>query len=591
MILKAETRKTATVDMSRDLSLIISEFSSTIAKYECEAVIPISMWVEIESGKNELIRVINIINDEGVDLAMYDKNNDIHTSIAINNDSSPYNTTTADSSYSPSSQSKRSGNCNICNPIKINFSSKISKPEIKANLSMAIDMGNMMFSSSAPLVCSTSIVLSQGCIPDLVKILGTFLMALNTIISSVNLESLSLNSFISGTIGAVLDISIKKAMIVLNISVTKSDCLSKMIKEIMSYLPTSQSINNRLDPELLKKFNLYNKNPTDLNALYDSIDRTLTNKGKAGVDNIFNSMNMMSGVVDNAIQRVNGWLDGLFNLSNYLPCEKERSSVKPSELIEEISNILTIINTIRALIDKKYKKKACGETDPNKDTSIDTPLTPDEIAEVINNIINIDAIVTNNDGNTIGIILPSVELKTIYLDTFGCNLPTFMDFLNNQNSDGTISTLTNPIQNSNTTAGENEINENSLSDSIFSTTKPLGINASSSFGYGALKPVAINISSIPDEAVLSGDFVNISDSLKIVSTLMTGIIDAQKESQNLIREDIQTLSNSQQSIYSNEIVSPDNINSNDTNDIAGIIKDLEQMSLSIVAPVKREGCE
>lgn len=591
MILKAETKKTGTADMSRDLSLIVSEFSSTIAKYECEATIPISMWVEIEDSKNELLRIINIINDEGLDLKTYDPNNDIQSIIAINNDSQPYTTSTADSSYYSGSASKKNGNCNVCNPIKISFTGKLSKPEIKANLSMSIDMGNMMFGSSAPLVCSTAIVLSQGCIPDLVKILGMFLMALNTIISSVNLESLSLNSFISGTIGAVLDISIKKAMVVANVSVTKSDCLSKMIKEIMTYLPTSQSINNRLDPELLKKFNLYNKNPTDLNALYDSIDRTLTNKGKAGVDNIFNSMNRMSSVIDNSIQRVNGWLDGLFNLSNYLPCEKDRSSVKPSALIEEITNILTIINTIRALIDKKYQKKMCGETDPTEDPTTQNVLTPDEIAEVIHNIISIDSIVSDNDGNTIGIILPSVELKTIYLDTFGCNLPTFMDFLNDQTSDGTSSVVSNPISNTNTTAGSNEISENLVSDTVFHTTKPLGNNASSSFGYGALKPLAINLSNVTDETVLAGDFINISDSLKVVSALMSGIIESQNGYQNIIKEDNEELSVSTQTIYNKEPVFPENIDSDPLYDIDRIIKDLEKMSLSVVKPVKKEGCK
>lgn len=527
MILKSESKKTGTNNSARDLSLIISEFSSTIAKYECESNIPITMWVELEENKNDLIRTINIINDENIDLEKYDPNNDIHSIIWAGNDSKPYRTETGD--YI-SNTNISSNNCNFCNPIKVDFNLKLQKPSIKANLELSIDTGNLMFSSNAPIVCSTALVMSQGCIPDLVRIIGMLLMALNTIISSVNLESLSLSSFISATLGAVLDISIKKGMFMFSVSVSKSECLSAMIKEIISYLPTSQSMNERLDPELLKKFGLYNRNPTNYIKMFETLDKSLTLNGKDGIDKAFDGMSQVTSVIDDAIQHVNDWLEGLFGLSNYLPCERERSNSKPSTLIEQIMNLITMINTIRAIIDKKYQKEQCGSVETPADQTGDT-LTPDDIVEIINNIIDIDKIIKDNDGNTIAIILPSVGLKTVYLDTFGCNLPHFMDFVTDMFNNPEYETSLPVTSNTNVIIGENEEQRNAYESNLFQSTDPIR-NPSSS--YNAKRPTVMKVEDIDENQKLSEDYINIADTLTIVSGLINRIREDNILSQELI---------------------------------------------------------
>ena len=574
MILKAEGKKTGTNNSARDLSLIISEFSNTIAKYECESNIPITMWVELEENKNDLIRIINIVNDEGVDLGRYDPNNDVHSVVWSGNDSYPYQTEHGD--YL-SNTNISSNNCNFCNPLKVDFNLKLQKPSIKANLELSVDIGNTMFSSNAPIVCSTALVMSQGCIPDLVRIIGMLLMALSTIISSVNLESLSLSSFISATLGAVLDISIKKGMFMFSVSVSKSECLSATIKEIMSYLPTSQSMNDRLDPELLKKFGLYNKNPTNYVKMFEALDKSLTANGKDGIDRAFDGMSQMTSVIDDAIQHVNGWLEGLFGLSNYIPCERERSNSKPSTLIEQIMNLITMINTIRAIIDKKYQKEQCGSVDTPAGTSEDptgSSLTPDDVIDIINDIIDIDKIIKDNDGNTIAIILPSVGLKTVYLDTFGCNLPHFMDFVTDMFNNPEYETSLGVTANTNIVMGESEGQRTTYESNLFQSTDTIRTPSSS---YNAKRPTIVNIEDIDENEKLAEDYINISDTLTIVSGLINRIREDNIISQELITrspipvDDSDSEENKPVSIYDNEPA---------VRSIEDIMKELDTLSMN-----------
>ena len=570
MILRAEGKKTSTNNSARDLSLIISEFSNTIAKYECESNIPITMWVELEENKNDLIRIINIINDEDVDLGKYDPNNDIHSTIWGGNDSYPYKTEYGD--YI-SNTNISSNNCNFCNPLKVDFNLKLQKPSIKANLELSIDIGNMMFSSNAPIVCSTALVMSQGCIPDLVRIIGMLLMALSTIVSSVNLESLSLSSFISATLGAVLDISIKKGMFMFSVSVSKSECLSATIKEILSYLPTSQSMNDRLDPELLKKFGLYNKNPTNYVKMFEALDKSLTINGKDGIDKAFDGMSQMTSVIDNAIQHVNDWLEGLFGLSSYIPCERERSNSKPSTLIEQIMNLITMINTIRAIIDKKYQKEQCGSIGTPADGSSNT-LTPDDVIDIINDIIDIDKIIKDNDGNTIAIILPSVGLKTVYIDTFGCNLPHFMDFVTDMFNNPEYNTSLEVTPNTNTVMGESEEQRTSYESDLFQSTNTIRSPSSS---YNAKRPTIVSIEDIDENQKLAEDYINISDTLTIVSGLINRIREDNIISQELITrnpipdKDSDSEENKPISVYDNETV---------VRSIEDIMKELDTLSMN-----------
>ena len=570
MILKAEGKKTGTNNSARDLSLIISEFSNTIAKYECESNIPITMWVELEENKNDLIRIINIVNDEGVDLGRYDPNNDVHSVIWSGNDSYPYQTEHGD--YL-SNTNISSNNCNFCNPLKVDFNLKLQKPSIKANLELSIDIGNMMFSSNAPIVCSTALVMSQGCIPDLVRIIGMLLMALSTIVSSVNLESLSLSSFISATLGAVLDVSIKKGMFMFSVSVSKSECLSATIKEILSYLPTSQSMNDRLDPELLKKFGLYNKNPTNYVKMFEALDKSLTTNGKDGIDKAFDGMSQMTSVIDNAIQHVNDWLEGLFGLSSYIPCERERSNSKPSTLIEQIMNLITMINTIRAIIDKKYQKEQCGSIGTPADGSSNT-LTPDDVIDIINDIIDIDKIIKDNDGNTIAIILPSVGLKTVYIDTFGCNLPHFMDFVTDMFNNPEYNTSLEVTPNTNTVMGESEEQRTSYESDLFQSTNTIRSPSSS---YNAKRPTIVSIEDIDENQKLAEDYINISDTLTIVSGLINRIREDNIISQELITrnpipvDDSDSEENRPVSIYDNEPA---------VRSIEDIMKELDTLSMN-----------
>ena len=571
MILESKQKTSATTSAAADLALIINEFSDTLTAYECENKLPIAMWVEIENKKNHFIRIMNVINPNNVDMSLYDPNWDINNSVAQQNNAAPYTT-----NYGPSSSGtnrSKNNNCSFCNPIKIDYSFKLSKPEISASLQWAIDSSSSMYSSNSQTVCATALAMSQGCIPDIVRIIGMLLMALNLIIESVNLGSLSLSSFLSGSIGAVLNIALKRAMFMANISISKSDCLSSMIKEIINSLPTSQSLNNRIDPELLKKFKLYNENPTDLNKMYQDFEDRIFNQG---VDGINTSLTKITETVDDAIQRVNEWIEGLFGLSKYLPCEEERSTTHPSDLLEKVSQILTLINTLSAIINKKNSK--CD----------DTTLTPDDIVDVINSLIDIDTIIQDSDGHTIGIILPSVELQTVYLDTFGCNLPTFMDFLTQQDSPGISPIGNSPLASSNTEIGENELSDTNYDDT-FSTSDINGPTIRTpTQNYGARKPTVVNINEVPTDILQSGQVINLVASIDLIKEVVDNI--------NLVTPEgdgLQLIVNSNEEQNTDTLIEPEaklpnSVQDFATQDIDDMIAELDNMSSGTIT-IKTDG--
>ena len=272
MILKEKSNTTQS-QIESDLLLIINSYSKTISDYECEAVIPISMWAEIESSKNDLLRLINIINDEDVDLESYDENNDIISYINEENDSNSYTS-------SKITDSNNTSKCSPCVPIKIDFKTSFNKPELKVKLKSVIDSSNFLFTSNSSLVCSTATIASSGCIPDFLKIIATLIMAINTLLTSVSISSISISSYLSATIGASLDITVKKAMFMANVSVSKSSCLSEYIKQIIDSLPTSNNLQKPVDKTILEKFKLNNINSDGLELFLNSIDETVKKTGE-----------------------------------------------------------------------------------------------------------------------------------------------------------------------------------------------------------------------------------------------------------------------------------------------------------------------
>lgn len=457
MILSEKTVNVSTYSqIESDLLLIINSYSKTISDYECEAILPITMWAEIEESKSDLLRIINIINDEDIDLATEDENNDIISYIQEANDSLPYTTPSVINSSNTS-------DCSPCVPIKINFSSSFNKPELKVRLKSVIDSSNFMFSSNSSLVCSTASVVSSGCIPDLLKIIGTLLMAINTIISSLDISSMSISSYLSATIGASLDITVKRAMFMANISVSKSDCLSKYIKQIIDALPTSENLQKTVDKSILEKFRLNNIKADGIENLLKTIDYTISNTTEKTSTDVSRSLNTLLNTIDSAINRVNDWIGGTIGMVNYLPCEKKRENTSPSEIVEEVSNLLTIINTIMAVLNKKYKNKICNTSSDTtaSNNEEEQNLSVDDISDIISSLTDVENVIKDNNGNTIGIILPSLELRTSYIDTFGCNLPTFLSVASKTFTNKTEE-ITNSIESTNANQGIiwNYINNN-----------------------------------------------------------------------------------------------------------------------------------
>ncbi|RLA65996.1 MAG: hypothetical protein DRQ78_04815 [Epsilonproteobacteria bacterium] len=309
-----------------------------------------------------------------------------------------------------------------------------------------------LFDLRIPNYCPLTSLLSYTCIPDLVAILALLLAAILKLIGPLVISLFSLTAFILGIIEMIISALLQFALSMIRYALTPIYCLLDTLADIANRIPTDEVLQKRLSDneyELLygsRKDGEARDIPSAISGVRSIVESMDATAGAVVKD----TLESVGDVVSAAAESVDDTIEDLMALLGFLECEPERSGFSIMDKIEAIIELMQVINIIMALIDRKSQNDAFDKLckpedkdeysipsgtkspgsngdngkDDDKDKDRPKPLTPEEIAEVIQEALGVDTtIVENEDGLQIGIIIKrDVEYQT-RLDFYTCDIP------------------------------------------------------------------------------------------------------------------------------------------------------------------------
>ncbi|RLA66536.1 MAG: hypothetical protein DRQ78_04095 [Epsilonproteobacteria bacterium] len=429
--------------------IIVDAFSKALQEKQCMSRIPIAVYTESEMFEERLISTIGWIGEDdnpdflptqtytysvpGDDPDLSDKQNPKPRTVT--SEAQDFQRSWADECF----------DCGAEFP-ELDLDSLFDS--ILKRIKEFIEQIKNMFNFDLPNYCQFSYMLSYVCIPDLIAILALILAAILKLIGSIFLGTFSLLSFILGIIQTLIGALLRFALAMIRYAMKPISCLLDTLAEIANNIPTKETLQNRLSEEEYEL--LYGEGSVDgsqdlpeaINSMRRAASGVSADAG-ASIKSIFESI---GSTVEKAAGAVDDSIEDMFGLVSYLECEPKRSGVSIFEKINEIIELVQIANIIMAIIDKKAannaRDKLCKDTDdgrgkflstgddifnPNKlvEDNLKNGLTPEEIAEVIEEAIGVNTtIVTDEDSSTdIGVLIKKeVEYQT-RLNLYSCDIP------------------------------------------------------------------------------------------------------------------------------------------------------------------------
>lgn len=313
--------------------------------------------------------------------------------------------------------------------------------------------------------CHASFWLQKVCIPDLVKLIGTFLTGYAAIMALNKLPSISLGVFIKGIISTLLIKLVGSVNVSLDIMSTGLPCVINIFKELASKTPTNDVLFNSLSEDQnndswtreyisiaerqkeledeLEVGNISSEEYTRLLAEYtkqnDPMNYYLDNLDKQ-VGIVDDNMSQVFGFINDTIEQaqgdINSYIDSILGVINFLECEGKRSGTDFSDLLAYIAQLNSVINMISSLVavllQKTIKLELCKDEKSLKDISEiiadipNTPLTPEDLADIIEEFLEKEAEVSE-DGLSVLIYDKPKRASLPKLTLLGCNFKEFAE--------------------------------------------------------------------------------------------------------------------------------------------------------------------
>lgn len=317
--------------------------------------------------------------------------------------------------------------CIPCGIPKLNVNLKDIFGNLLVNIKAFIDLINGILSRLTPSFCHFAYLLSFLCIPDLVKILALILARILQLITALSIGIFSIGAFIFAIIGAILRALVQFVMGILNIALSPLTCLLQSIEDALQKIPTEEVLRRQLSNEEYKL--LYGKEkPTEPSETpVDGYQDKLSGKFADIVGSVREEFQKVSQTLQNAGAGIDEAIQELFGLKNFMECEPQRNT-NVFQKIEALVDLIQIANLIRTLIAAKVKRSVidelCRYQDPMSSTQ---PLTPMQLAVVIEDATGKVVEIIESDGNPVGLIVkPETEENPDNLSIWSCNMAEFM---------------------------------------------------------------------------------------------------------------------------------------------------------------------
>jgi hypothetical protein len=436
------------------LSIIIDRYMSSLTENQCLLVIPVTLFFELESIKNDVQDAIDIFPSPSNN----QNNSELPHTIPIVPIDAIDILKDRDTEVSPVIYVPDSFNLNVVSTRKFSdgcytCSGKIIDVDFSVNFIDTISNGSIKFTtiyeglnrSPNPYMCNIAGMFSYVCVPDLLGIISLLLLQVAKIISGISFSSFSILSMIRGIVTVVLRLVLGKISVVATVTTPKVYCILNAIEEIISALPTTYNISRGVGQDTLDKFGIDARNSIDYARYVDIAKGKVGNYTMQANDAISTIMVGLSDAINGAVDSIEDWIAQLLNFKNYITCEEERSGASVSNDLTRLMDLIDLINLLKAIIAYKLAKEECNGEDVYSDKDKDDPYSSGgnggnnggyqasivDIANIVGNTWGLDFGIVNSSDGVVQLFSTGIRpVPGHLLSIYDCGFNRFIETVN-----------------------------------------------------------------------------------------------------------------------------------------------------------------
>ena len=274
-------------------------------------------------------------------------------------------------------------------------------------------------------MCQVAHMMSFICIPNLIAILASILSAIIKLLSSLSINDLSLNGFITSLLMKIVGSLLEYALSMVAAVMSPVACLLDSVATVVNKIPTKHNVQNQLSEEQYKTLTAgqeKGKSSNDLGEAVEEVSKAAQGYSNAATEALTEGFGLITDSLKLSNDAIQGTIDDLFGLIGYMDCEPNRSGNTIGEKISAALELVQVANLVMAIIDKKSISETIEDLCKEKEEALLGPeselkeeikkedatgFTNSELAEIIANALGVDnaEIAVDETGKGIALII------------------------------------------------------------------------------------------------------------------------------------------------------------------------------------------
>lgn len=427
---------TGEVDAVYSAQIVVDAFSKALSENNCMTQALIQGYIQADDYQDQLRNMSNMLGEDTTSSAPSNNISSIRTeqyayNSTYKNEDDPIASLTAEI------KSRISEECVDCSLQDLPELNLDALQNILDDINAFINGLKLLWESRGRNHCHIIYLLSQVCLPDLIKLLAIVLAAIVKLLAEIGWNTFSMTAFTAGIVAAILSALFNYVSALVAYALSPISCTIETVKTVINSMPTPDNLRENLSEQEAAVIGISQNEGNDGldTATENAVDRfntQLANDYRNFEGNLQNSFDWILDKVEYSYSV--GVLDSINNLTGMFEavnCEDKRTGPGIVEKIQALYELVEVANLIAAIIEGKSKKKIYNELclgiedgfSPSND-----PFDDREIAKTVSDTYGKMTKIVESDNGNVGILLtdePAIS-ETPRLSLNSCSLNDFI---------------------------------------------------------------------------------------------------------------------------------------------------------------------
>lgn len=424
--------------------VVVKAFSDAIDASNCMSRISLIAIMEAEQYENRLKKTLRplVVNPNGISLLDEEVNYTYSVPHVKDNRFVAEEEASENKVVPPEKTRDWMHECFDCDIDLPEFDFDAVFGSILVDIESFLDSIKALFDVHIPNMCQVAHMMSFICIPNLIAILASILSAIIKLLSSLSINDLSLNGFITSLLMKIVGSLLEYALSMVAAVMSPVACLLDSVATVVNKIPTKHNVQNQLSEEQYKTLTAgqeKGKSSNDLGEAVEEVSKAAQGYSNAATEALTEGFGLITDSLKLSNDAIQGTIDDLFGLIGYMDCEPNRSGNTIGEKISAALELVQVANLVMAIIDKKSISETIEDLCKEKEEALLGPeselkeeikkedatgFTNSELAEIIANALGVDnaEIAVDETGKGIALIIKEDTVKRPRLSLYGCEM-------------------------------------------------------------------------------------------------------------------------------------------------------------------------